>query len=411
MRLHRLFQSAADPIAPKRSLQTSAVIAVTALVTVTTALCGWLTTQLTIEAMRQSLLRSIETLSASAVEISQLPLSHDGDRELTPMLKPLLGDHRVAFVVVSDVRGRVVANLFNEPVAWTEYQRQVTPQDRRSPITLNHTLELRGPDSQALLVRRLLVLRASPNPQMRTQPPITPIGCVEIGLLDAPGAKLARRMQDATITVVALINLIAVPLVILWARGWTRPIRRIVAATQQLSMGQPLPALDDARKDEIGLLSRSFNGMARSLSSIQEALLMANAQLEGKVTQRTSELEQANARLRQEMDEKDQFLRAVSHDLGAPLRNIEGLTRILMLKHRDEMADEVVAKLERISANVKTENELINDLLELSRLRNRHGRLVEIDLNDDVRNIGESMSVRCRASGPSGTGSGRCSKT
>jgi signal transduction histidine kinase len=62
----------------------------------------------------------------------------------------------------------------------------------------------------------------------------------------------------------------------------------------------------------------------RQLAEANESLAEANRDLEEKVRQRTAQVETANRRLRSEIAEKEDFLRAVSHDLNAPLRNIAG---------------------------------------------------------------------------------------
>jgi len=89
------------------------------------------------------------------------------------------------------------------------------------------------------------------------------------------------------------------------------------------------------------------------------------------VADRTAELEVANRRLREEMAEKEHFLRAVSHDLNAPLRNIAGMATMIMTNWRHELPEEVLARLQRIQSNVDAETSLIGELLELSRIRSR----------------------------------------
>ena len=70
-----------------------------------------------------------------------------------------------------------------------------------------------------------------------------------------------------------------------------------------------------------------------------------------------------NNRLTSEMAEKEDFLRAVSHDLNAPLRNIAGMASMLILKYRDRLERDALQRLERIQKNVEVECELINELL------------------------------------------------
>ena len=71
------------------------------------------------------------------------------------------------------------------------------------------------------------------------------------------------------------------------------------------------------------------------------------------------------------MAEKEDFLRAVSHDLNAPLRNIAGMASMIATKYRNHIPEDGLARLQRIEANVEVETGLINELLELSRIKTR----------------------------------------
>ena len=88
------------------------------------------------------------------------------------------------------------------------------------------------------------------------------------------------------------------------------------------------------------------------------------------------------------MAEKEDFLRAVSHDLNAPLRNIAGMAMMLM-KKRNEFDDDVVHRLERIQKNVEVETDLISELLELSRIKTRRQRMEHVACDAVVRELAE----------------------
>jgi signal transduction histidine kinase len=119
----------------------------------------------------------------------------------------------------------------------------------------------------------------------------------------------------------------------------------------------------------------------------QKDLSDANADLEIRIEQRTAQLETANKRLSSEIAEKEDFLRAVSHDLNAPLRNISGMATMLLMKHREKFDDEIVHRLERIQKNVEIETDLIGELLELSRIKTRRQKLERADVAEMVREL------------------------
>ena len=99
----------------------------------------------------------------------------------------------------------------------------------------------------------------------------------------------------------------------------------------------------------------------------------------------------ANKRLSSEIAEKEDFLRAVSHDLNAPLRNISGMATMLLMKSRDKFDDDIIHRLERIQKNVEAETDLIAELLELSRIKTRRQKMEPVDVNELVDDIGDVL--------------------
>lgn len=380
---------------PRRSVQTRVLLAMMAMVTIPTCLCGYLTHARAAEAFEQNLMRDSAVLAQTASHLIEGYVEAGRTRDLSVALDQVIQDKRIAFMVIWDSQGRMIDQRYNEPLAWHGYQQQLTPQERLSPLTLNRSIRLAYNNGDEMVVRRQLIRQqaaVAPTVPGATTYQGSIIGCLELGLVDPQQDELVNDMRDATLLIMAVISLLSMPLVVWLVRGLTRPLRRMLAATMRLGADGTFEPLEIKRDDEIGMLARSFNTMARNLANIRQALVDANEHLEQKVTERTGQLEHAKAQLEQEMVEKDQFIRAISHDLGAPLRNIAGLTSMLMLKHRAQMEEEVLSKLERISANIKTENDLIADLLELSRIKTRNGRRQNVDLAELVQSIAGGLS-------------------
>jgi signal transduction histidine kinase len=132
--------------------------------------------------------------------------------------------------------------------------------------------------------------------------------------------------------------------------------------------------------------------MARHLHGACTQLEQANQDLENKVRARTAELEGLNHRLQLETRSRDEFFRAVSHDLSAPLRNIGGLASLLLARHQDLLAQDARAKLERIHANVQVQAAMIHDLLELSRIRTPGGPRRALGLTPLLAELRDSLS-------------------
>jgi signal transduction histidine kinase len=193
-------------------------------------------------------------------------------------------------------------------------------------------------------------------------------------------AKLAAAQRRLLVVAVA-VTVCAMPVgyLLVW-RVLLQPIRRLVRATRQLASGDLSARVNMPRNDEMGDLAAAFDTMAEHVAQARRQLLRANELLEQKVTHRTRQLAEANRRLTQEAADKDEFLRAVSHDLNAPLRNIAGMASMTLLKEGAHLPAEVCQRLERIRANADSQTSMIADLLELSRIRTRPQRRQVVDI-------------------------------
>jgi signal transduction histidine kinase len=85
-----------------------------------------------------------------------------------------------------------------------------------------------------------------------------------------------------------------------------------------------------------------------------------NEELEGRVRERTAELETANREL-------EAFSYSVSHDLRAPLRSLDGFSRILLAEYGAELPVEAQHYLATIRQSAQMMGHLVDDLLALSR--------------------------------------------
>jgi signal transduction histidine kinase len=112
----------------------------------------------------------------------------------------------------------------------------------------------------------------------------------------------------------------------------------------------------------------------------KQALDLLNSELEERIAARTAAL---NAKSR----ELETFAYSVAHDLKAPLRGIDGYSRLLLEDHAAQLNDEGRLFLQTIQGSTEEMSQLIDDLLEYSRLERREFKAERIELGALVNTL------------------------
>ncbi len=97
-------------------------------------------------------------------------------------------------------------------------------------------------------------------------------------------------------------------------------------------------------------------------------LLQAHARLEERVVERTTELRAANLELEKAARMKDEFLASMSHELRTPLTGILGLSEVMLLESYGPLNPKQTTSLTHIQSSGRHLLELINDILDLSKI-------------------------------------------
>jgi signal transduction histidine kinase len=107
-------------------------------------------------------------------------------------------------------------------------------------------------------------------------------------------------------------------------------------------------------------------------------------ELELRVKDRTSELENVNKDL-------ESFSYSVSHDLRSPLRTVDGYARMLEEDYGERLDDEGRRMLAVVRGGARRMEQLIDDLLEFSRLGRQPVRTVAMQLDELVNRVFEEQ--------------------
>jgi light-regulated signal transduction histidine kinase (bacteriophytochrome) len=141
-----------------------------------------------------------------------------------------------------------------------------------------------------------------------------------------------------------------------------------------------------------------LNTEVRQRRKIEEEISQLNQQLEERVRERTKELEVANQQIKSIYEhlehrvverteqleaankELEAFSYSVSHDLRAPLRALDGFSRILLEDYADQLDEDARDYLQIVRDNATQMGHLVDDLLAFSRLSRQTLETENIDM-------------------------------
>jgi signal transduction histidine kinase len=178
----------------------------------------------------------------------------------------------------------------------------------------------------------------------------------------------ARASQETAELVEIVVAAAAIAMLVLLSWWITRramqSLQEVSAGVEQLARGEFSGEIRVVTSDEIGDLAREANQTAVRLRDYRErterqALALAQA--------RQAQQERADA-AEAATKELEAFSYSVAHDLRAPLRSISGFSGALAEELGEQLEPSARAHLGRITGSAKRMGELIDALLELSRV-------------------------------------------
>lgn len=182
--------------------------------------------------------------------------------------------------------------------------------------------------------------------------------------IDADISSAQDRFLAVAIGVVSLATFLAV---LFLSHTVIRPVRKLIAGTQEISSGNLDHSILIHTKDEIGRLADSFNAMTKSLRESELENKQWSQTLEQRVREKTDELQKIHEQIVQieKMASLGKLSATVAHELNNPLEGV--LTYAKLIARR-------IRKIESLSPPL---NETLEDIELIMRETERCGNIVK----------------------------------
>ncbi|VVD28089.1 sensor histidine kinase [Paraburkholderia dioscoreae] len=231
--------------------------------------------------------------------------------------------------------------------------------------------------------------------------------------LRSNAADAARERQQTLVVAAVLGSLLFVALAVwLFTRGVRGRLALLADNAGRLAGNEPLAPIGPGR-DEIARLDLTLHETSRRLLEAERI----QARFQADLARRTGELARINETLRQQTQENEMFIYSVSHDLRAPLVNLQGFSKELIRacdelrvavresslaagtrQRIERVVDEDIGEaLHYLQTAVLRASHIIDALLRLSRVGRVEYRQQKVEVRDIVPRVIDAMQGSIRA--------------
>ncbi|MBW1937777.1 MAG: response regulator [Deltaproteobacteria bacterium] len=302
-----------------------------------------------------------------------------------------IGNGEAVEMVLSDVRTKM-GNIevwicdFDQEITWSTHEERIKTMvadsihDKEALAVLSETL------SSGVTPEKAFVEKLARGKTLITIHPILNhkdcYHCHGSSRKVLGGMIIGTDVQHAYMTVAAarnrtiLISFIGISIIIgiiyvMVTRFIRRPVEDLADKAKRFAEGDTSVSVDIKSEDEIGVLGNSFNYMVQRASQFSKRLESEVARKTDLLNERTNLialLEKANTKLRELDKLKSTFLANMSHELRTPMNSIIGYSDLLIDGVDGPINEEQEKSLGRISNNARHLLQLLNDLLDLSKI-------------------------------------------
>ncbi len=173
-------------------------------------------------------------------------------------------------------------------------------------------------------------------------------GCIDAHITYSTLLDAAEQIRTGLITRGAMFSLVGIMLSLLAAYRIAAPVRRLARSARAIQSGKFSEPIPVGGPSEVRALGQALRSMSSELTKLV-------------TTEQSARLDAESANR-----SKDKFLAIVSHELRTPLNAVLGWTRLLSTGYLNEQRTR--RALDAIERNAEAQQQLIEDLLDVSRI-------------------------------------------
>jgi signal transduction histidine kinase len=327
--------------------------------------------------LKQDMLNGISIQAEMTADNCKAALAFDDAEDAKETLKALKAESSILFALVYKKDGKVLASYHH-----TGADPNATPAEIR---TSGYSFD----DSYLTIFKPIVLDKET-------------IGAVCVRSDLSPMYQALARNIENVFAVLLLASLAAYFISSRLQRIISEPILALAEVARGVSEKKDYAARAFKQSnDEVGLLIDSFNEMLEQIQQRDSELVKAKGQLEIRVEERTAELTAANTQLTGEIAEREKaelrqakllrelesvnqelkdFAYIVSHDLKAPLRAIKTLAEWISTDYAEKLDADGKEQLKLLRSRVDRMHNLIDGILQYSRVGRVREKIVEVGL-------------------------------
>jgi signal transduction histidine kinase len=274
------------------------------------------------------------TIAENLAAAAKSPLVTNDHLTLTLLVSDAMRDSDVAYVAITDQDGKAVTH--------SDLALVGRPFERPAEL---------GPPSAGLQVRSVksamqggLLVFAVPLAFSQV-----PLGTLYLGFSERSIDEALARARNQALVITAIMLVLGVGGALVLSSLLSRPIFRLVRATETVGRGDFDVSLPVTSRDELGVLTQSFNQMATSLRE-------------------TARIEAERRSLEIASRHKSEFLANMSHELRTPLNAVIGFSEVLGERMFGDLNAKQLEYVQDIQSSGRHLLALINDILDLSKV-------------------------------------------